>query len=88
MSAEDRLIIYPMPSLVATLMNREQSKGSPLTEDEVVSIRDSAPSVMATKEQAAKVDEARGYLDIDPENCWAEWQRARVQLKDALSKKA
>jgi hypothetical protein len=80
MNQEDNLIVYPIPSLVATLLNREQAKGSPLTEEEVLAIRDTAPSVAVTREEAAKVDEGRGYLDIDPENCWAEWQRARIEL--------
>ena len=35
MSDSEELVIYPMPSLVATLLNREQAKGSPLTEAEV-----------------------------------------------------
>jgi hypothetical protein len=78
----DELIIYPIPSLVSTLLNREDAKGSPLTEEEVIAIRDAAPSVAMTREQAAKVDEGRGYLDIDPENCWAEWQRARAEIME------
>lgn len=80
MSDQDNLIIYPVPSLVATLLNREKSKGSPLTEEEVIAIRDAAPSIAMTREQAAHVDQSRGYLDIDPENCWAEWQKARLEL--------
>jgi hypothetical protein len=36
MSESNDLIIYPMPSLVATLLNRERAKGSPLTEQEVI----------------------------------------------------
>ena len=84
----DDLIIYPIPSLVATLLNRENSKGAPLTEGEVISIRDSAPSVALTRDDAAKIDERRGYLDIDPENCWAEWQRARLELKNTGDEEA
>ena len=80
MSQQENLIIYPIPSLVATLLNREQAKGAPLTEEEVIAIREAAPSVALTREDAAKVDERRGYLDIDPENCWSEWQRARIEL--------
>ena len=83
----DDLIIYPIPSLVATLLNRENAKGFPLTEEEVIAIRDAAPSVTMTREDAAKVDERRGYLDIDPENCWAEWQRVRVELQRARDEK-
>jgi len=82
MSNKDNLIIYPVPSLVATLLNREQAKGAPLTEEEVIAIRDSAPSIAMTREEAAYLDEKRGYLDIDPENCWPEWQRARLELAE------
>jgi len=77
MSNSEHLVIYPMPSLVATLINREQAKGSPLTEAEVVQIRDSCPSVATPVDVARAIDEKRGYKDIDPENCWAEWQETR-----------
>ena len=77
MSDPEDLILYPMPSLVATLLNRERAKGSPLTEDEVLSIRDSCPSVAVPPDAARKIDEERGYKDIDPENCWDEWKEAR-----------
>jgi len=76
------LIIYPIPSLVATLLNRETAKGSPLTEEEVIQIRDSCPAIALTQEDARRVDESRGYLDIDPENCWEEWQRVRLELAE------
>ena len=76
------LIIYPIPSLVATLLNRETAKGSPLTEEEVIQIRDSCPAIALTQEDARRVDESRGYLDIDPEHCWEEWQRVRLELAE------
>jgi hypothetical protein len=79
MSNSEYLIIYPMPSLVATLINREKAKGSPLTEAEVIQIRDACPSVAVPVDVAQAIDEKRGYKDIDPENCWAEWQEARMR---------
>jgi hypothetical protein len=82
MTEDEDLIIYPVPSLVATLLNRERAKGTPLTEAEVIEIRDNCPSIAMTRDAARKVDESRGYLDIDPENCWEEWQRAREELED------
>ncbi|TPM99955.1 hypothetical protein FJ977_07080 [Mesorhizobium sp. B2-1-3A] len=82
MSENGNLIIYPIPSLVATLLNRERAKGTPLTEDEVIQIRDSCPAIALTQEDARRVDESRGYLDIDPENCWEEWQRVRLELAE------
>lgn len=74
------LIFYPVPSLVATLLNREMAKGSPLTEEEVMAIRDSCEVIAVPPNVAREMDEARGYMDIDTENCWAEWQLARQDL--------
>jgi hypothetical protein len=80
MSDSEKLMIYPMPSLVATLINRERTKGSPLTEAEVIEIRDGCPSVAIPIDVVAKIDAERGYKDIDPERCWEQWQEARKSL--------
>lgn len=80
MSEHDDLVIYPIPSLIATLINREQAKGSPLTEAEVLKIRDGCTSVAVPRDVAAKIDEHRGYIDIDPERVWEQWQEARREL--------
>ena len=74
------IIITPIPSLVATLLNRERAKGSALTREEVEAITDSAPCVALTPEQRAAVDERRDYDDIDPERAWEDWQVARLEL--------
>lgn len=75
-----QLVICPMPSLVATLLNRERAKGSPLTEAEAIGIRDSCPSVAVPIDVVLKMDAERGYKDIDPERCWEQWQEARKSL--------
>jgi hypothetical protein len=80
MTDNEDLIIYPVPSLVATLLNLEKTKGSPLTEQEVIEIRDNCPSISIPPDVARRMDVSRGYQDIDPENCWEEWQNARQQL--------
>jgi hypothetical protein len=80
MSNSEELVIYPIPSLVATLLERECAKGSPLTEAEVIEIRDSCPSVATPIDVAEKIDAARGYKDIDPERCWEQWQEVRKSL--------
>jgi hypothetical protein len=77
---EDRLIMVVMPSLVSLLWRREKEKGSPLTEQEVLEIRDTAPAIALPPEGLAAVEEGRGYRDIDPNNCWPEWQRSRLEL--------
>jgi hypothetical protein len=78
--AEPKLVIVCVPSLVATLLNREQAKGSPLTKDEVLQVRNNAPAIALSINAARKVEEKRGYPDIDPENCWEEWIEARKTL--------
>jgi hypothetical protein len=88
MSDSEELIIYPVPSLVATLLNRERAKGSPLTEQEVIEIRDACPAIALRPEDVRKIEERRGYKDIDPENCWEEWQKARKDLIDGESSEA
>ncbi len=82
MSDTDKVIIYPVPSLVSTLLVQQKAKGSPLTEQEVIQIRDACPSIAMPPDVAAKVDEGRGYRDLDPERCWEQWQEARKELMD------
>ena len=77
---DDEVLIVPVPALVAVLLNREREMGRPLTEDEVIGIRDSAECIAMPVHAFEKVEEGRGYVDIDPENVWAEWQTARVEL--------
>jgi len=71
--------VAPIPSLVSILLAAERRKGTALTEEEVRSIRDSA-GVMVLPDKGELLEERRSYEDIDPVNCWREWQRARVQF--------
>jgi hypothetical protein len=80
MSENEELVICPVPSLVATLLNRERTKGSPLTKEEVIQIRDNCEAIAVPRDVARQMDESRGYRDINPENCWEEWQQARKAL--------
>lgn len=77
---DDELIPVFVPSLSAVLLNAENEKGQPLTYEEVVQLRDSAACIMAGREQIAQLAERRGYEDIDPENCWYDWQQLRREL--------
>ncbi|WP_052573904.1 hypothetical protein [Haloferula sp. BvORR071] len=77
-SASEKLIITCIPSLVATLLNRERAKGSPLTEEEVIAIRDNCPAKAVTAAELRAIEERRGYQDIDPARPWEEWQQARL----------
>ncbi len=80
---DDELIPVFVPALGAVLINAEDKKGEPLTPDEVLSIRDNAPCIMMQNDVARQMAESRGYDDIDPENCWYDWQ----QLRRALGRK-
>jgi hypothetical protein len=76
---EDVVIVF-IPALAPLLLRAEQLKGAPLTEDKVIRIRDRASCVTMRQEEADKLEESRGYRDIDPEKCWAEWQALRPSL--------
>ena len=78
--SKDYLVIMPMPALVAVLMNRERAKGKPLTEAEVLAIRDSAECVMTPRDVAAQIASKRGYDDIDPEQAWETWNAIRPSI--------
>ena len=69
-----------IPSLSAVLLSAEDKKGSPLTYDEVIQIRDKSACIMMKLDDARKLDESRGYRDIDPENCWHDWQNLRREM--------
>jgi hypothetical protein len=75
-----QLIPVFIPALVVLLADAERRKGSPLTEPEVLEIRDKGACMMMQVEHAIALDEKRGYNDIDPERVWEQWQEARSQL--------
>ncbi len=77
MSDSEPLLIYPIPSLISILVNREEEKGSALTEAEVIEIRNGCKAVAMPRDVAAKIDMERGYKDIDPVRCWEEWLEVR-----------
>lgn len=81
MDNNSNLIPYFVPSLAATLINAEDLKGSPLEYEEAISIRDNAPCIMITLDDAREMDEKRGYIDVDPENLWYSWQMLRKEME-------
>ncbi|TWU43704.1 hypothetical protein Poly51_62260 [Rubripirellula tenax] len=80
MNDDADLIPVFMPALGAILIAAEDKKGEPLTNDEALTIRDNAACIMMTLADAAKLAESRGYDDLDPENCWYDWQMLRREL--------
>lgn len=79
-SQQDELIPVFMPALVVLLVHAEDKKGTPLSKEEVFAIRDKALCIMMDVADAQKMNESRGYADIDPENCWYDWQIARREM--------
>jgi hypothetical protein len=76
----DQLVFVFMPALIVLLLKAEQLKGSPLIPEDVHRIRDGANSVATRADVALGIEQERGYRDIDPENCWEEFQQLRAQL--------
>lgn len=74
-SNTDDLIPVFMPALIALLILAEDKKGTPLTKEEVYETRNNAKCIMMEAEAARKTDSFRG--DLDPENCWYDWQMFR-----------
>jgi len=68
------LEIVFMPSLLQLLIFSENNKGTPLTEEEVLSICSNAMGILVSKDRAKRLQASMGYNDINPENCWEEWQ--------------
>lgn len=74
------LTAWFVPSLAATLLDRERKKGSPLSRSEVIRIRDAAPTILVSPGALEELIKRRGYLDINPDDAWREWQQLRQQF--------
>ncbi len=75
---DDELVPVFIPALVLLLHEGERAKGSPLTEDEALAIRDNGTCIMLRRSAADAMAESRGYPDLDPEDCWEQWQVVRA----------
>lgn len=73
------LIPLFMPSLASVLINAEDEKGEPLSPDEVIRVRNNSSCIMVSQSRFKKMERERGP-DIDPENCWYEFQLLRREL--------
>jgi len=80
MSESSKTIPVFMPALGIVLVAAEDKKGNPLDKEEVEDIRDNAACIMMEESDAAEMTESRGFIDIDPENCWYDWQMLRREL--------
>lgn len=77
---DERLVMIAIPALVTVLLDRERAKGSPLTQEEVLSLRDDAECVAVPPDVAAHMAEQRGYDDIRLEKAWEDWLVIRPSL--------
>lgn len=77
---ESPMIPVYIPTLSSLLLHSERQKGSPLTEEEVLEIRDKGVCMMMEVGMAQALAERRGYEDLDPENVWEDWRKARLEL--------
>jgi hypothetical protein len=82
--APEPMITVFLNPLVMLLAGREKQKGSPLTETEVLEVRDTA---FCTQMPLSQAEKFYGSLDaqmpiprLNPERIWEEWQAARVGL--------
>ena len=80
MSDASSLIPVFIPTLANMLAFAEQTKGAPLTAAEVEAVRDNSTCIMMESTDAQKLAQSRDYIDVNPENCWADWHRLRVQM--------
>jgi len=78
--SKDPLCLICIPALVTLLKAAEDRKGSPLSEAEVLEIRDNATAMAVPFSVAFALEKDRGYEDIAPEECWEEWLRVRSSL--------
>lgn len=77
----NHLVLVFVPALVVILNAAEKAKGSPLEENEVLSIRDKAVCMAVTISAAKAMDEKRGYADLVPEAIWEDWKAFRSQVE-------
>ena len=80
MAAEEPLVAVFIPPLIDVIRWAEEAKGEPLTEAEVMTLRDEAICLTMRESHAQALESKRGYPDLDPENVWQEWQAIRSEL--------
>jgi hypothetical protein len=66
-----------LPALVVLLAALEQKEARPLTQDEVLKVRDEAACMAMDHADVRQLVRSRGYADIDPELAWEQWQVLR-----------
>lgn len=75
---EEKLVEIFIPALVALLTRAEQLAERPLTENEVLRIRDKATVVTQPLSTMPTLLKERGYHDIYAPEAWEQWQAYRA----------
>jgi hypothetical protein len=70
-----------IPSLASVFMRHELDEGRPLTENEVIAIRQGSIAVELSRSEALRLEDRRGYKDVDPARCWETWRNLRNKMK-------
>jgi hypothetical protein len=75
---EEKLFPVFMPSLLRRFREAEQESGSPLTCYQAQEIRNTAVGILLPGPIALRLEERRGFRDLDPDAFWTDWQQTRV----------
>ncbi len=75
--ANDLVPVF-IPALGLILAQAEKLKGSRLTEEEVLAVRDKAVCIMMPPDRAREFAATRPR-DVHPDSCWPDWNRLRIQ---------
>ena len=80
MADESPLVLMALPALLVLLLAVEKEKGRELRKEEVLAVRDHAVFAMVPAKLQAGIEASRGYVDLDPDNVWVEWQERRQEF--------
>lgn len=65
-----------MPAL-RVMLEAVEAKNGPLTQEQVLTLRDRSPCITMDRRDAQALERKRGYADLDPELAWEQWQALR-----------
>ncbi|WP_437615436.1 hypothetical protein [Erwinia sp. V71] len=71
------MAIIFIPALIKLLVHAQQNQSTPLSREEVETIRDNATAVSVPDTIATEMAQNGSWVDINPERCWEEWQDYR-----------
>ncbi len=76
---KDKVLVYE-PPLAQTIGRYERGEGRPLTEKEVLYLRNTEFCRFVSRDEALAIEQARGYPDIDHKNAWEAWRQLRAEM--------